>query len=475
MGRGVPRPQGRAAVAGFVALLAAGIWSPAADASGVGNGHVPIPEEPARPERTGRAIVLVEPPEEAPAAGVVAQTARVRERIRTVLDRTELSPELSIPEARAVAVEPPGDGGVAAVRRALRGEPGVVAVEPEYRRSLRLIPNDPAFATSDPLAPRGDTFQWQLRDGGFERAWDESLGQGAAVAVVDTGVDADNPDLGPRIVATADHDTTPGHGPATVDEIGHGTHVSGLACATGNNAYGGASSSFGCGLIVAKTDLTDASIARSIVDAADNGADVINMSLGGPGASRVIENAVDHAWKRDVVMVAAASNVNQTNQGVPARLLQPEGTGPKLKRGRGLVVTAAEYDGSRAFFGPGHGKGISLAAYGAASASMSTPGIFSNFPANPTELEVGTFREPPCECRTTFGGDDRFAYLEGTSMAAPQVAGAAALIRSRRPGIDAKRVVKVIKKTASGRRFKGSLGWGILNARAAVRVAVGAR
>jgi subtilisin family serine protease len=60
-------------------------------------------------------------------------------------------------------------------------------------------------------------------------------------------------------------------------------------------------------------------------------------------------------------------------------------------------------------------------------------------------------------------------------MAAPQVAGAAALIRSRRPGIDAKRVVKVIKRTARGKRFERSLGWGILNASAAVRVAVGAR
>jgi serine protease len=469
----MPKSAGRAAIAGFVGLLAAAVWSPAAEAAGAGNGHVPVPEEPARPERTGRAIVLVQPTGEAQAAGVVAQTARVRERIRAVLDRAELSRELSVPEARAVAVEPPRDGGVAAVRRALLGEPGVVAVQPEYRRSLRLTPNDPAFTTPDPLAPQGDTFQWQLRDQGFERAWDESRGERAVVAVIDTGVDGGNPDLGPRIVAAVAQDDAPG--PATFDEVGHGTHVSGLACATGDNGYGGASSSFGCGLIVEKTGLSDASIAASIVDAANRGADVINMSLGGPGGSRVIENAVDYAWKREVVMVAAASNANETNQGVPARLLQPQGTGPKLKRGRGLVVTAAEHDGSRAFFRPGHGNAISLAAYGAASASPSTPGIFSNFPANPTQLEEGSFREPPCGCRTSFGGDNRFAYLEGTSMAAPQVAGAAALIRSRKPGIDAKRVIKVIKKTARGKRFQGSLGWGVLNARAAMRVAVGAR
>jgi serine protease len=464
---GGPRQRACAAVAGISSLIAVAIASPTSLAAGVGNGPVAVPEEPARPERTGRAIVLVEQVGGAPAEGATAQVSRARQRIRTVLDRAGLAPEKSVLQAGAVAVEPPGGAGVAAVRRELGGQPGVAAVEPEYRRSLRLTPNDPAFAAPDPLAPQGDIFQWQLRAQGFESAWDQARGDGAVVAVIDTGVDGGNPDLGPRIVAATDRD--PGGGPATVDEIGHGTHVAGLACAQGDNGYGGASSGFGCGLIIEKTDLTDASIADSIVDAADRGADVINMSLGGPGGSRVIERAVDYAWKRDVVMVAAATNLNRTSQGIPAQLLQPQGSGPKLKRGRGLVVTAAEYDGSRAFFRPGHGKGISLAAYGAASMNSSTPGIFSNFPANPTELETGSFRDPPCECRTSFGGDDRFAYLEGTSMAAPQVAGAAALIRSRRPGIDAKRVVKVIKKTARGKRFTGGLGWGILNARAALR------
>ena len=58
-------------------------------------------------------------------------------------------------------------------------------------------------------------------------------------------------------------------------------------------------------------------------------------------------------------MVAAASNEDTKRQGIPAGLLQPNGTGPKLEKGRGLVVTAAEFDGSRAWFEPGHGKGIS--------------------------------------------------------------------------------------------------------------------
>jgi len=441
----------RAALACVIGLIGAAVGSPAA----IGAEPVLLAAEPDRPRPTGRAIVLVRGP---------ADRARV-------LDRAGLRPEVSIPELGAVAVEPPGAEEVAALRRKLLDVPGVAAVEPEYRRYLRLTPNDPAFSAPDSHAPLGDTYQWPLRDERFQGAWSQSKGAAARVAVIDTGIDAGNPDLAERIVAAVDNDGTPASGPATVDENGHGTHVAGLACATGDNGYGGASAGFGCGLIIEKSDLTDASIADSIVDAADRGADVISMSFGGPGASQVIKKAVRYAWVRDVVMVAAASNENKTKQGFPARFLQPNGTGSKLSRGKGLVVTAAEHDGTRAWFKPGHGRGISLAAYGAAS--FSKPGIFSNFPANLTQLEVGSLRQPPCLCRTVFDGDDRFAYLEGTSMATPQVAGAATLVRSRKPGIDAKRVLKLIKRKARGKRFRGGLGWGILNSGNALRAAVG--
>jgi serine protease len=464
----------RAALAGVIVAAGAGMPASGAGATADRAATVPGPAPPPAPERTGRAIVLVDPPGSrrgAAPAPTPAEARRAAERISAVMRRSELRPEVSIPELGAAAVDPPGDLGIAGLRRSLRDEPRVLAVEPEYRRALRLTPNDPAFAAADPRAPQGDAHQWYLREQGFQNAWDQSRGVGAAVAVIDTGIDGGNPDLGPRVVAAVDGAEILGNGPATVDEDGHGTHVAGLACATAENRYGGASSGFGCGLIVEKSDLSDASIADAIVDAAGRGADVINMSFGGPGRSRVIENAVDFAWRRDAIMIAAASNQDTTRQGVPARLLQPRGSGPKLKRGRGLVVTAAEYDGSRAWFGPGRGKGISLAAYG--TGSMGTPGIFSSFPAKPTLLDTGTLRVPPCRCRTTFDDDDRFAHLEGTSMAAPQVAGAAALIRARMPAIDAKRVITILKQTALGKHFRGSIGWGVLDAAAAMQAALG--
>ena len=178
-----------------------------------------------------------------------------------------------------------------------------------------------------------------------------------------------------------------------------------------------------------------------------------------------------------MVLVAAASNNDTIHQGTPASHLQPNGSGRRLRSGKGLVVTAAGHNDRRAWFGPGRGTGISLAAYGSASfacAIRSDCGIFSTFPANLTTIEAGdpVHGAPPCgNCRVGFQGSNDFAYLEGTSMAAPQVAGAAALIRSKRPRIDNHRVLRIIKRTASGDRFTSSLGWGILKAGRAVRVA----
>ena len=175
-------------------------------------------------------------------------------------------------------------------------------------------------------------------------------------------------------------------------------------------------------------------------------------------------------------MVAAADNDdtdqdgNPTeSQGIPADYLQPVGSGPDIKRGTGLVVTAAQYDGSRAWFGPGLGTGISMAAFGSAGEGMR--GIFSSFPTGVTEIETLEF----CGiCRGDLGGDERFGYLEGTSMATPQVSGAAALIRSARPKLSATKVIGLLKRTATsqGQGFTNELGWGILNANRAVKAAL---
>ncbi len=427
---------------------------------------VPAGARAESPLRTEEAVILVN------AAG---GNAEVRDRLRDAIAESGSSLERAVPEIGVGTVDLPAGQTVAELREDLAGEPGVVAIEPNIVLETRAVPGDPAYAAADPNAPGGDAYQWHLRKSGFQGAWKRSDGTRAKVAVIDTGTDAAHPDLAPQIKGAWDKDDTLLHAGADTDEVGHGSHVAGLACAQSGGDYGVASAGFGCGLLVYKTDLSIASISESIVEATDHGADVINMSFGGEGDSEALKSAIERAAAADVVMVAAADNDevdddgNPTeDQGIPASYLQPIGSAANIDRGIGLVVTAAQYDGSRAWFGPGMGSGISLAAYG--SAGEGFRGIFSTFPGSLTEIET---LELCGSCRGDFGGDNRFGYLEGTSMATPQVSGAAALIRSAKPKLTAAKVISLLKKkaTRSG-GFTDELGWGILDANDALKAAL---
>lgn len=400
-------------------------------------------------------------------AAASASRAAVLDRLGDAAAEAGLGLERTVPEVGLGTIDLPPGESVGELRADLAAGGVEAIVEPNVRLELRAAA-DPALTTADPDAPNGDIFQWNLRRSGFVRAWTRSDGSRASVAVIDTGSEAAHPDLGPAIAHAFDHDSTLLHGGADRDENGHGTHVAGLACGEGGNGYGIAGGGYGCELLVYKTDLTVASIAESIVDASEREVDVINMSFGGDEESKALERAVKLAAERDVVLVAAASNEDTTDQGFPASYLQPPGSAPNLDRGTGLVVTAAQYDGARAWFAPGRGNGISLAAYG--SAGPQNRGIFSSFPEATTELETV---ELCATCRGALQGDSRFAYLEGTSMATPQVSGAAALIRSRRPRMRAARVIRLLKLHASRQDgFSTELGWGVLNANGALRAAL---
>ena len=417
----------------------------------------------------GRALVLLE--ERAPGASAAARSA-VRASARAVIARHGLRrARPAVPEVGVVSVRLPRGTSVTDLARRLAGDPRVTAVEPEVRHELRAITNDPALTAVDPTI--GRQYQWYLHSQRFPAAWDLSRGTGAVVGIIDSGVDSAHPDLAGKIKAARDHDgTTAGTG----DEVGHGTHVSGLACGAPDNGYGIVGSGLDCQIVLEKSDLTSSSVIASLVDATRSGAGVINMSFGGGRLSAGEERALRYALGRDVVLIAAAADAPIAEQGHPAKDLQPTGTGRSIKKGRGLVVTAAEPSGARASFA-GRGSQISLAAMG--DTGTRGGGIFSTYPANVTQIETGASNPPgpPCPtCRTVFNGDPRFAYLSGTSMAAPQVAGAVALVRAANPRLGRTAVVRLMKQTAT--RAAGAsgwtteLGWGILNAEAAVRRAL---
>jgi serine protease len=363
--------------------------------------------------------------------------------------------------------------GSAAAIRALRRDSRVEGVSREWYRTLRRVPNDPALHTREDQyggVSGGGVIQWALQREGFYRAWDLTTGAGARVAVLDTGVDGAHPELAGKI-ATAD---AVGTSDPVSDPDGHGTHTSGLACAATDNGRGLAGAGWGCRLNVVKLGasefgIPDDEIVDAIRVAADRGTKTISMSFGGGGPSIALQRAIDYALSKRIVLVAAASNNSTSDQGAPASQLQPDNA-PDVNAGRGLVVTAADYFDTRA--GTGHGRQVSLAAYGFYDdAPEGPPGLISTYPPSPDVVGLEC-DSPLFDCRRSLSGDDRYAYLQGTSMATPQVAALAALVADLNPWLTVRDRLKLIKRSA--RRSGGwspNLGWGILDAGGTVSAA----
>lgn len=269
-------------------------------------------------------------------------------------------------------------------------------------------------APNDPLYSK----QWNLKAIGIEPAWLDTQGQGVTVAVIDTGV-SPVPDLKDTAFA-------PGYNfvddrPEAKDDNGHGTHVAGTIAQSTNNGYGVAGIAYGATIMPLKVlgqggGGTTADIAEAIRFAADNGADVINLSLGGGGESQLMQEAIDYAHSKQVVVIAAAGNANQNAAGYPARYAGVIG------------VAAIDATGEKAPYS-NYGAGIDIAAPG----------------GNTKESEVGGILQNTIEARS---GDSIFAAYQGTSMAAPHVAGVAALVKAA--GIaDPDEVREILLRSAS--------------------------
>jgi serine protease len=407
--------------------------------------------------RTGRYLVVLNQGGGSRASAAVLSRAGVRLAGRP-------APKLGVEPVR---------GSLSAIR-ALRRDPAVKSVSPEYTRDLRFLPNDPALTTPETEfggIPGGGPIEWWLQREDFPRAWDVTTGNGAVVGVVDSGIDGSHPELAGKIASA---EATDGTDPRT-DPEGHGTHVSGLACAATGNGIGVAGAGFNCRLALVKVpspSIPDLDIVNGIRTAADRGAQAINMSFGGGPPSDALDAAINYAVQKGVVLVAAASNNPDQDQGAPASQLQP-GDAPNIDAGRGLVVTAADFSDQRA--GTGLGPQVSLAAYGFFSQSSGPPGLVSTYPGTQTPDDV-----PDCtpvvlsSClRKNIGGDNRYAYLQGTSMATPQVTALAALVAHLNPFLSLQEKMRLIKATArrGGGGWTSELGWGIIDAFRAVDAA----
>ncbi len=291
----------------------------------------------------------------------------------------------------------------------------------EYRIQ-EFVPDDPLFQ-----------FQWNFDQVGAQRAWDVSSGRDVVVAVIDTGVTVADSDDG-RIRVGQDMRgvrTVPGYDfvdktDFVFDGHGHGTHVAGTIAQATNNGYGVAGLAFESSIMPLRVLNSQgfgsvADIAAAIRFAADNDAQVINMSLGGPLPSLVMKSAVRYADKKGVTIVAAAGNSGRNSPSYPAAYKEV------------FAVAATQYDQRTTFYSQ-WGDFVDIAA----------PGGNTRVDQNGDGRPDGIMQETHPKGRTD---KHEFALYMGTSMASPHVAAAAAMVIAT--GItNPKKVKKILQATA---------------------------
>lgn len=378
-----------------------------------------------------------------------ARTFRVerpaqRRRIARAADRVLLRFRADVPEVYAEALL--RSYGFSSIRRiphigvySVRTSPGVSVAEtlailrrngdieqarPDYRTRLAATPNDAYFQGYQyNLSNRGGILEIsgdirpQTTAGADIKAgtaWDVTQGDPEVViAVIDSGVDMTHPELIGKVVSTG-RDFANNDSDAS-DDHWHGTHTAGVAAADTDNGEGIAGVAWNCGILPVK--VTDAAgsgyyswLIDGIIWATDQGADVINLSLGGDVDDSFLEDACKYAYDHGVVITAAAGND-------AGPVVYPAAYDAYV-----LAVAATDYNDEVADFS-NFGPEVDVAA----------PGVYILAPA--PQAYVGTGYLP-------------YLFATGTSEAAPHVAGLAALIKSLKPDLSPADIMKVIRYTA---------------------------
>ena len=312
------------------------------------------------------------------------------------------------------------------------------------RNPAALNEDAPLFAMK-PNDPRYNE-QWNFQMIGMESAWKRTQGKDVVVAVIDTGVAGGEVKKGKPCRDFGQTTFVKGYdfvnkSADAFDDHGHGTHVAGTIAESTDNNEGVAGIAFKAKIMPLKVlsasgSGSSADIADAIRFAADNGANVINMSLGSAFPSDVIHKAVKYARKKGVVIVCAAGNSFGGKVGYPAAY-------PEC-----IAVSAVGPNGNIAKYSS-YGKEVAISAPGGDMVDSGNPadGILQN--TNFPESQGGK-------------GDDYYAF-QGTSMASPHVAGVAALLVSQ--GInDPAQIREILEQTAQPKSDKTKYGAGILSA-----------
>jgi subtilisin family serine protease len=357
----------------------------------------------------------------AKATGVIVTWKSGSEKsVRTAIAAKGLRVSRSLYGNHGAVVEVPESIDADSLRLSLASVPGV-SIAAEERQIIRPLwtPNDPRYSS-----------QWAYSRIQGESAWDIERGQSfVTVGIIDTGVDLAHPELTPALDLTRDYDFVNGDDEAN-DQNGHGTHVAGIVAAASDNSTGVAGTASGVRVVPIKvigrytgsnTDFID-----GLYYAADLGVDVVNMSLGttasdlGASGIALMQQAVDYAYSKGVVLVGAAGNDGDPAVYYPAacnHVIAVSATGPT-----DVMATYSNY-----------GSAIDIAAPG--GGSTSSTGIYSTY---------------------TTAGLHTYSYMNGTSMASPFVAATAALLISHVPAATNAEVESALLSSA---RDLGDVGW----------------
>ena len=336
----------------------------------------------------------------------------------------------------------------------LAADADVYYLEPNRVRQVGLAtPDDAKYATQWALTNIHAYDAWRMVPNRYGTGGD---GTGRVmVAVIDTGSDCTHPDF-KNLGGSSVYSPTGGQFsllsqalvPTAVslpscawqDDHGHGTHTSGTIGASTNNGIGVASLGYTVQLLIYKvTDnngsASDSTIAQAIAKAADAGARVVSISMGGNGYSQTLQDAINYAWSRDTLVVAAAGNANSSSLFFPAGAAHAMG------------VAATDSTNAKAYYS-NWGSSIDIAAPGTSILSTT-----------PTYTVTGT-------TALSYGG------MTGTSMAAPHVSALAGLVATAYPGASAQSIARRIQSSADSTAADGgwgqNLGYGLINAAGAV-------
>ncbi len=329
-----------------------------------------------------------------------------------------------------------GDETVAEALTRLENEPGVASVSPNLIRHCSFQPNDPYY-----------THQQNLQPINAEAGWDVSIGSPTvSVAVIDTGMDVDHPELAGRVVWEENFFDPGDQGADNVfDDSGHGTGVAGIIAASGNNGTGIAGMAWDVRIMAFRAcgghDLqcTIADEVQAIDSAVAQGADVINLSLGGKGTNTLEINAIQNAYDAGIVVVAASGN------GSPGQLFESSG------------VLEDDYD--NLYYPAAFSQVIGVAALNnngsITDPSLLTRAEFSNYGEDIVSVcAVGTMVQttvpfrPKSEVPHAIYMSRDYSRLSGTSFACPQVSGLACLLVSTFPAATPIEIRNLIEASA---------------------------